>query len=93
MQCTHCLKLTVRLSPQFFTVPLSASAWSSSVLHIVTFVYIRIFSQKNFYLHTFDSDYPETSLNRHYLAKQNSPDKRGLTATPVLVWNFSLLFF
>ena len=53
---------------------------SSTVLHITNFVYIvDICFGKNFALKTIDSDYPNALLNRHYLMKQSSPDKRGLT--------------
>jgi len=52
----------------------------STVSHIITFVYILgIYFGNSFALYAFDSDYPNTSLNRHYLTKQSSPDKRGLT--------------
>jgi len=30
-----------------------------------------------------DSDFPDTSLNRHFLTKQSSSDKRGLTVVTV----------
>jgi len=30
------------------------------------------------FLYTFHSDYPDTSLNQHYLKKRSSPDKRVL---------------
>jgi len=37
-----------------------------------TLVYISdICSEKNFVLYTSDSDYPDTSLFRHYLTKQS----------------------
>ena len=53
-------------------------------MHIVTFVYtIGISSGKNFPLYTFDSDYSDPLLSRHYLMKQSSPGKQGLT---VLQW-------
>ena len=79
---------------QFFSVPLRASAQASStVLHIVTekgslsiaFVYIvGICSEKIFSPFIFDSDYPDTSLNRLCLTKQSSPDERNLTYTSSL---------
>ena len=31
----------------------------------------------------FDSDFPDTFLNRHYLTKQSSSDKGGLTVVTV----------
>ena len=48
-------------------------------------------AQKNFgriapeYLRGYrsDSDFPDTSLNRHFLTKQSSSDKRGLTVVTV----------
>ena len=42
---------------------------------------VNICFEKNFALYTFVSDHPDTSLNRHFLTKQSSPDKRGLTVT------------
>ena len=80
-QFTYLLKLPVCLSRQFPSVHLWASSLASStVLDIVTFVYIvGIYSGKNFALYTFDSDYPDTSLNRLYLTKQSGSGKRGLT--------------
>jgi len=53
MRSTYLLKLTVRLSLQFSSVPFWASAQASStVLHIVTFVYIvGTCSGKNFALY------------------------------------------
>ena len=69
----YLLKLTVRLSLQFFfSVPLWAfEQASSAVMHIITFVCIvDICSGKNFTLYTFHSDYSDTSLNRHYLTNK-----------------------
>jgi len=34
-----------------------------------------VYFGKNLALYTFNSDYPDTLLNRHYLMKQSSPDK------------------
>ena len=56
---------------------------------MVTFIYIvDICSEKNFALYTFDSDYPDTSLNRNYLKKQSSPDKRGLRSAIFVAFNY-----
>jgi len=71
MQSTFLLKLTVRLIYRFllfhFEGPLRRV-----LLHIVIFDYIvGICSGKKIALYTFDSAYPDTSLNWHYLKKQN----------------------
>ena len=48
-----------------------------------------------------DFDFPDTSLNRHYLTKQSSSDKRGLTVVTVIFgtkrrsikhWMLAILF-
>jgi len=44
------------------------------------YIFVGICSGKNFALYTFDSNYPDASLNRHYLTKKSGgPDKRGLS--------------
>ena len=82
MQSICLLKLTVRLSLlyTFFCSLLSVrlgefycTAHRHYCLHRWQLLW------KEFTLYIFDSDYPDTSLNRHYLTKWSSPDKRDLT--------------
>jgi len=74
MQFTYFLKLTVRLSLQlFFLVSLERPLrrvlpyCTSSPVYIV-----NICSENNFALYTFDSDYPDTSLESMYSRQARS---------------------
>jgi len=75
MHCTSCLSWQFVQVYSFFLFPYERPL--RRVLLYRTYI-VGIWSGKIFALYTFDFDYPDTSLSRHYLTKQSIPDKRGL---------------